>query len=889
MVCRAAVAACVLAAAIGAAAEAQGPCLVEVLAQECGDVLDRCAGVVRRVNGGALLPCSTTIYDATEAARVLLHEEAQGSLLKPHGVKLGACATRADTRGKLPNSAVGTRLNCSPLLSIDMGLIQTAGDIASAPSGDDGLMGHLMSAVNLVLDGLVERSALKVATLGSTLQALQQHVHSKRPLVFQYTLAPDLSRRHHEPSKFALPLLNDTAHGGEGAWLAAHEDTYLQSIVAAGGAKTGPVHAGTWADLPSRPSHAMPYSGIRLGLPMGEAGGPVVRGGLAPITPVTARHLEEFVTGSLGAGIALSHTVRVLLPDLTNLPTTPGQFSVFESVLCTAPSQTEPCAVDSHMVRAGLDLQRAAAADAPVGSRDVLMGAGFRFDTCNAVAAMPLQVPWMNMAPGTVATISVAFHTDATVDVQVNGMSAAVYVPHTKAWARSPAMATPPGYSQPFCHLSVYQRALYLGSPDSAPVCDLDHIQSHVKGWARATHWGYYSFMNMPPSYTQHASTPELALRQFKPADRLQALRTTTSSLATWYGRIQTPVPADMVLRAPEGHGFGAVTIGRVAVMSVHYMDHTSGAFASLATFWEDIQGGDIPGRSDMFPYAGGAVVLNPEDGYILTTRTAALGGQDVQGAEPPACRQFLIKCSSAPAAIPNDAPQPCFVARLVKLSSPELDLALLKVERGLGMGTARSPGTINPATITPSTYGARGVKFLTDGMRKCLRRTMHKAVDAPAAVMGFNGATPDARFASGIVVAKRVLGKAQDAETLPVQGSAPPVLAGSPVFFELEGTSPAVHKCAHSTDTHPDRESALLLGVASAPGNLHAASASNMVPVQAVQRFLDACSAGTHVPAELDPESRRMGLPECVRLEVNSRTGMVKQAHARGLPAYAD
>ena len=621
-----------------------------------------------------------------------------------------------------------------------------------------------------------------------------------------------------------------------------------------------------------------------------------LHGGVAALTQHAKLHVGAFVDRETSSSVALSHTLRVQVPTLKDLPRRKGHFAVAETVFCEALPPHNQCALDRSMIRSGLDMQRVAADDAEAGNRDELVGMSFRFDTCVALASLPTIVPWALVSPGKVITLSTAFHSDSTMDVHVNGNNVLTFVPVTPQWHESPVMAKAHNGHR-VCWMSQYQRMAFLAKDASDTQCSLATAQQHVQSWKNYTHFGFYNYMKMPQDFTLHISGPELALRRYDPADRVEMIKSTISSVATWYGRVATPRASELVIRAPEGHGFGAETLGRVATVSVHYADHASDKFKDIMTGWQDVNGQDMPNDKEFFPRAGGGVILDAHGGYILTSRKAVLGAADgPTGPEPPACRQFMIKCSSLRNSIAADKPEACFVARVVKLSSPELDLALLKVERGMGQGTAMSKGTINPAGIVPSTYGSRGVKLLTKSMRQCLK-PLHKKGPTPGALpitaMGWSHHEHDSTgwaALQGTVDGAQMATQVQAPAT--AAGAFPHLLPTSPVFYELHGASDKQHKCTGNRDTDTERESPVLAGVTLHSDDAEAgraASTARFVPAQLLQSFLEACQRGGQPHSLLDSRAAEYDIPTCVTLSVNERTGMLQARNSHGVPSYLD
>lgn len=656
---------------------------------------------------------------------------------------------------------------------------------------------------------------------------------------------------------------------------------------------------GHWADLGRGVSHALPYKGFMLKLaatnPQESKRSLTLHGGVAAMTEHAALHVKAYVEGETTSSVALSHTLRVQVPTLKMLPSRKGHFAVAETVFCQGQPPYNVCSLDKNMIRSGLDMQRVAADDAEAGNRDELIGMSFRFDACVGLASMPTIVPWALVSPGKVITLSTAFHSDHTADVHVNGMNMLTFVPVTPKWHDSPVMQKAHNGHR-VCWMSQYQRMTFLAKDPADEQCSLQAAQRHMQSWSNYTHFGWYNYMKMPHDFELHISGPELALRRYDPADRVEALKSTISSVATWYGRIATPRASELVIRAPEGHGFGAETLGRVTAVSVHYADHATDKFKDIMTGWQDVNGQDMPNDKEFFTRAAGGVILDAQNGYILTSRKAVLGTvAGAVGPEPPACRQFLIKCSSLRNSIASDKPEACFVARVVKLSSPDLDLALLKVERGMGQGTALSRGTINPAGINPATYGSRGVKLLTKGMRKCLKPLHAGGSDGafPITAMGWSHHEHDS---TGWAVQQSKVSPAQmstkSQEVARVEGDFPHMLTANPVFYELKDSSDKHHKCTGNRDTDTERESPILAGVTLHAGDAEAgraASTSAFVPAQVLQSFLSACKRGSQAEPLLDERSEEYGIPTCVTLSVNERTGMLRPQSTQGVPSYLD
>ncbi len=655
---------------------------------------------------------------------------------------------------------------------------------------------------------------------------------------------------------------------------------------------------GNWANLGKAVSHAMPYKGLMLTLsatnPQDSKRSHTLHGGVAGMTEHAKLHVNAFVNRETTSAVALSHTLRVQVPPLNMLPKRHGQFAVAETVFCKGQAPHNLCSLDRDMVRSGLDMQRVAADDAEAGNRDELIGVSFRFDACIGLASMPTIVPWALVSPGKVITMSTAFHSDNTIDIHVNDMNVATFVPVTPNWHASPVMASAHNGHR-VCWMSQYQRMTFLSPNPADEKCSVEAAAAHTQSWSNYSHFGWYNYMKMPHDFQLRMSGPELALRAYEPNDRVEMLKNTISQVATWYGRIATPRAQELVIRAPEGHGFGAETLGRVATVSVHYADHASAAFRDIMTGWQDVSGQDMPNHKDFFPRAAGGVILEAQGGYILTSRKAVLGSASGPiGAEPPACRQFLIKCSSLRNAVAADKPEACLVARIVKLSSPELDLALLKVERGMGQGTALSRGTINPALINPGTYGSRGVKLLTRSMRKCLKplNKLGKESTFPVTTMGWTHHEHDhTGWTSGSASVPASDLAYTNQEVVSTAKALPHMLASNPVYFELKGSSEAHHKCTGNRDTDTDRESAILAGITlqdTAVEAGRAASTSRFVPAQLIQSFLSACSQG-HPHPLLDAKASEYGMPACIKLNVDERTGMFSAGTSHGMPTYQD
>ena len=119
-----------------------------------------------------------------------------------------------------------------------------------------------------------------------------------------------------------------------------------------------------------------------------------------------------------------------------------------------------------------------------------------------------------------------------------------------------------------------------------------------------------------------------------------------------------------------------------------------------------------------------------------------------------------------------------------------------------------------------------------------------------------------------------------------------PSLLATSPVFYELDGASEAESKCTGSRNTDNDRESAILAGITLHEADAEvgrAAHTSRFVPAQTIQAFLSACANGRNQHQLLDPMAAAYGMPACITLNVDAKSGMFRAGSTNGLPSYVD
>jgi len=199
-------------------------CEIPIYVQACASELDGCLAPVREEFADEYqsgLPCSTTIVDAQAKVESILRQTITNPVKKPSQVTLGACNLASPDNHFSKAAQRGVR--CAPLKHVNQQLLQHAAGASTSLASDAGFVEVLVGAVRFVLDGLVETSALQVATLEAVRSSVRVLTHMERPLVFQYVPAPDWSKRSHEPSRYAVLLMNDTVHpGGLDGWGPAH-------------------------------------------------------------------------------------------------------------------------------------------------------------------------------------------------------------------------------------------------------------------------------------------------------------------------------------------------------------------------------------------------------------------------------------------------------------------------------------------------------------------------------------------------------------------------------------------------------------------------------------------------------------------------------------------
>ncbi len=215
--------AAIIAVAIATCSFAHAECEIPIYVQACASELNGCHAPVWQeyADNQKGLPCSTTIAEAQNQVDSVLRKAISNPVKKPSQVTLGACNLASPDNHFSKSAQRG--VSCSPLQKVNHQILQHAAGLSTSLKEDAGYMEVLVGAVRFVLDGLIETSALEVATLTSVRQSVKTLTHMARPLVFQYVPAPDWSKRSHEPSRLAVPLLNDTTYpGGLEGWGPAH-------------------------------------------------------------------------------------------------------------------------------------------------------------------------------------------------------------------------------------------------------------------------------------------------------------------------------------------------------------------------------------------------------------------------------------------------------------------------------------------------------------------------------------------------------------------------------------------------------------------------------------------------------------------------------------------
>ena len=203
-------------------------CEIPIYVQACTTDLNGCSAPVWQEFGHGRhgLPCSTTVSDAQEKVEQILRTSIQNPVKKPSQVTLGAC--NLDSPDNHFSKSARTASRCSPIRHVNHQILQHAAGLSTSVADDAGFVEVLVGAVRFVLDGLVETSALQVATLASIRSSIKTLTRMERPLVFQYIPSPDWLKRSHEPSRFSVPLMNDTVHdGGLEGWAPAHTAEYV--------------------------------------------------------------------------------------------------------------------------------------------------------------------------------------------------------------------------------------------------------------------------------------------------------------------------------------------------------------------------------------------------------------------------------------------------------------------------------------------------------------------------------------------------------------------------------------------------------------------------------------------------------------------------------------